>query len=87
LYYTIIQDLKNLIKIAFIFSLLLFVSSCAKHEPLSLKKELVSEYGAKSGDVDSNPNDVEILITDPEIEEDKEVSITDPENEEDKEVN
>lgn len=79
--------MKNLIKIAFIFSLLLFVSSCAKHEPLSLKKELVSESEVKSSSVNSDLNDLDASITDPENEEDKEVTITDPENEEDKEVN
>ena len=78
--------MKHLIKIAFIFSILLFVSSCAKHDSLSLKKEVVTASETKSSLAPAS-NDIEDVITDPENEEDKEVSITDPENEEDKEVN
>lgn len=85
-------DLKNLIKIAFLVGLLLFISSCEKHEPLILKNGLAPESTLKaahsSADNNSDNNgDVNARITDPENEEDKEVGgITDPENEIDKDV-
>jgi hypothetical protein len=80
--------LKNLIYIAFIFSLLLFLGSCTKQEPLVLKNGLAPVSNDKMI-TSSSPelNNPGVTITDPENEEDKEVSITDPENEEDKEVN
>lgn len=82
------KDLKNLIKIAFIFTLLLFVSSCSKHDALLLNEEITSENEVKKSEVYSSSEDGNESITDPENEDDPEIdfSITDPENEDDPEI-
>ena len=78
--------MKLHIQILFFIGVVLFITSCNKFEPLSRNIDANSTEELKSFSAEDE-NISNVLITDPENEDEIEPSITDPENEEDKQSN